>query len=97
MASTPIFSTGGGGPGFCCLPLGFGVEEGAQVTKVFFAMADRAKLTRVAAEGAAPLPIAALIAERGAADLAREKREDMTRKRGNVCVCVRQRYKVSCL
>lgn len=54
MASTPMFSTGGGGPGFCCLTLGFGVDDGAHVTKEFFAIADRPRLTRVAAKGAAP-------------------------------------------
>lgn len=86
MASTPMFSTGGGGPGFCCRELSEGSEVGAQVTKVFLrpaglAVAVRAMLRRDAEE--AP-PMAARTDVRGAVERAREKREAML---GRVVVC----------
>lgn len=73
MASTPIFSTGGGGPGFCCVALICGTELGAQVTKVLATLTDRAALILEALLARA----VARKVEREAADLAIFKRELM--------------------
>lgn len=67
-----MFSTGGGGPGFCCTALSFGSEEGAQVTKLLLRAALAKGAGRMAAERAIELARKPL---RGMADRATLKIE----------------------
>lgn len=84
-ASTPILSTGGGGPGFCCTALNLGSEVGAQVTKLLLRAALAKGAGRMTLERANVLARKLL---RGIADRAMLKMEAIVLKKKEEEGCV---------